>query len=80
MAPLRLAVVGLVMGLAQLVVIRGRIRSPGLWVLASVVGWAVLGPIVGGSLDRLADIAALGALPAALTGLALVALWRRAGG
>jgi hypothetical protein len=39
------AVLGLVLGLGQWLVLRRTIRSAGWWVLASVVGWAVVGAV-----------------------------------
>jgi hypothetical protein len=76
LAPMVLAVFGLSLGLAQLPVILRHIRGPALWVLASAAGWLGLGLVIGRSIDRTTDILALGAVPAVVTGLALVWLWR----
>jgi hypothetical protein len=75
-APIVLAVFGLSLGLVQLPVIHRYIRRPALWVSASAIGWLGLGLVIGQSIDRTTDILALGAVPAIVTGLALVWLWR----
>jgi hypothetical protein len=59
----------------QLPVLYRYIRWPPLWILASAAGWLTLGLVIGKSIDRNSDIFALGALPAAFTGLALAWLW-----
>ena len=76
-SPIVMTVVGLMLGLAQLLVLCRYIRQPHWWVLASTFGWFILSLIIGKSIDRLIDIVALGAIPAALTGLALLWLWQR---
>jgi hypothetical protein len=76
MSPILFAIVGIVLGLAQLPVIRRYLRAPALWVLASGLGWAALGVVIRKSIDRPTDMVALGAVPAAFTGLALIGLWR----
>jgi hypothetical protein len=65
------AEVGLCIGLAQLLVLRPGLRRSLLWLAASVLGWLCLVFIVGESLDRINDLVALGAAPAAFTGAAL---------
>jgi hypothetical protein len=70
------AMLGLSLGLAQAPVLSRRVANCILWVLASVAGWVVLGLVMGKSIDRTLDIVALGAIPAAFTGLALLWLWR----
>jgi len=45
-------------------------------VLASTFGWFILSLVIGKSVDRTTDIVALGAIPAALTGLALLWQWQ----
>ncbi len=68
--------VGFVLGLAQIPILWRHIRSLALWLLASMVGWLVLGLIVGVSIDKMSDILAFGAVPAAFTGLGLLWLLR----
>ena len=68
--------IGLSLAMAQLAVLWRRITSPVLWLLASMVGWLVLGLIMGNSIDRTSDILALGVVPAAFTGFALIRLIR----
>jgi hypothetical protein len=68
--------VGASLGLAQLPILRRHVSGSGLWLLTSIVGWLALGFIVGKSIDRTSDILALGAVPAAFTGLGLIWLLR----
>ena len=75
-SPVVMTVVGLMLGLAQLFVLHRYIRQPHWWVLASTFGWFILSLIIGKSIDRTTDIVALGAIPAALTGLALLWQWQ----
>ncbi|MCJ7529744.1 MAG: hypothetical protein MUO64_01770 [Anaerolineales bacterium] len=79
-SPVVMTVVGLMLGLAQLLVLYRYIRQPHWWVLASTFGWFILSLIIGKSIDRLIDIVALGAIPAALTGCTLVWLWQKPAG
>ena len=74
------AIVGLSLGLAQASVLRRHIRGWFLWVLITVLGWLALGLVMGVSIDRIADMVALGAIPAAFSGLALLLLWQAEGG
>jgi hypothetical protein len=66
---------GISLGFLQLPILYRRIRWPFLWILASAIGWLTLGLAIGKSIDRTPDILALGAIPAAFTGLALAWLW-----
>jgi len=75
-SPIVMTVVGLMLGLAQLLVLHRNIRKPYWWVLASTFGWFILSLVIGKSVDRTTDIVALGAIPAALTGLALLWQWQ----
>ena len=75
-SPIVLTVFGLTLGLAQLIVLHRYIRQPHWWVLASTLGWFILSLIIGKSIGRPTDIVALGAIPAALTGLALLWQWQ----
>ena len=74
--PFDAIIVGLSLGLAQIPVLRQHIRGWVLWVLLSALGWLALGLVMGVSIDRTADMVALGAIPAAFSGLALLWLWR----
>jgi hypothetical protein len=69
--------VGTAVGMLQWLVLRRHAPQAGWWVLASIVGWAALGLIVGKSLDRATDLVALAAVPPAITGGALVWLLRQ---
>jgi hypothetical protein len=64
------------LGLAQLVVLRHHLRMPGLWVAINALAWLLLGLLIGKSIDRMLDVVAIGVVPAACAGLALVLLWR----
>jgi hypothetical protein len=68
--------VGFSLALAQLPVLWRHITGFALWLLASMVGWLALGLIMGKSIDRMSDILALGAVPAAFTGFGLMWLIR----
>ncbi len=70
------AIMGLSLGLTQLPVLWRHIKGAAVWILASMVGWLALGLIIGKSIDRTSDILALGPVPAAFTGLALLWLLR----
>jgi len=67
---------GLVMGTIQWLVLRQHVRGAGVWMLANVAGLAVARWMIGVSIDRFADVVALGALPGIVTGLALAWLLR----
>jgi hypothetical protein len=67
---------GMVMGMIQWLVLRQHVRRAGLWLVASVAGLALAKWAIGASIDRLSDVAALGALPGMVTGLALLLLLR----
>jgi hypothetical protein len=68
--------IGLFLALAQLPVLWRRVRGLAFWPLVGIVGWLALGLIMGKSIDRLTDVLALGAVPAAFTGLGLIWLTR----
>ncbi len=52
---------------------RHPLRRPPLWIFASAIGWLALYLVIGKSIDRTLDMIALGAVPAMVTGFAL--LW-----
>lgn len=64
------------LGLAQLAVLRHHLRMPIFWVVVNALAWLVLGLLVGKSIDRMLDVVAIGVVPAACAGLALVLLWQ----
>ncbi len=68
---------GASVGILQWLVLRRHMLQAGWWVLANVVGWGILGLIVGKSLDRFTDLAAIAAVPPAITGAVLVLLLRQ---
>jgi len=68
--------IGLFLALAQLPVLWRRVRGPAVWPLVGIVAWLALGLIMGKSIDTMTDVLALGAVPAAFTGLGLIWLTR----
>jgi hypothetical protein len=65
------ALVGAVIGLAQCLVLRRRVPRAGWWVLASALGWGLVRLIAGEVFTSLVELLIIGAVPAAVTGLAL---------
>jgi hypothetical protein len=68
--------IGFFLALAQLPILWRHFRGSLLWLLASMIGWLVLGLIMGGTIDRNSDVFAIGAIPAMFTGLCLIWLMR----
>lgn len=64
--------VGFFLALAQIPILWRRIQYFAFWPLATTLGWFALCLIMGKSIDRVSDILALGAVPAAFTGLCLI--------
>lgn len=69
-----LSLYGLGLGVMQWCFLRRHWASAGWWVLASVVGWAGLGLVIGSGLESLAELVWFGPVPAAVTGCALIYL------
>lgn len=68
--------IGLFLALAQLPVLWRRVRGLAIWPLVGIVAWLAVGLVMGKSIDRMTDVLALGAVPAAFTGLGLIWLTR----
>jgi hypothetical protein len=68
--------IGFFLALAQLPILWRHFRGSLLWLLASMIGWLVLGLIMGGTIDRSSDVFAIGAIPAMFTGFCLIWLMR----
>ena len=75
--PIVLTLAGFGLALGQWAVLRHLLRASGWWVLASVLGYFSLSQLVGVSIDRTTDVIAVGAVPAAFTGVALALLWKQ---
>jgi hypothetical protein len=69
--------IGFFLGLAQLPILWRHFRGSLLWLLASMMGWLVLGIIMGGTIDIPSDVFSVGAIPAMFTGLCLIWLMRK---
>jgi hypothetical protein len=70
------ALIGALLGLAQIPFLWRWRSSVGIWLQANLAGWLVLGLIVGVSIDRTSDILAIGLVPAAFTGFSLLRVTR----
>ena len=68
--------IGFFLALAQLPILWRHFKRSLLWLLASMIGWLVLGLIMGGTIDRNSDVFAMGAIPAMFTGFCLIWLMR----
>jgi hypothetical protein len=68
--------IGFFLALPQLPILWSHFRGSLLWLLASMIGWLVLGLIMGGTIDIPSDVLAVGAIPAMFTGLCLIWLMR----
>jgi hypothetical protein len=74
-----LIVLGASTGIVQWVMLRQHFPSASLWILASVLGWAILALIIGKAFTQPAELALVGAVPPSVTG-ALLSWWvHRAG-
>jgi len=68
---------GASIGFTQWLFLRRHISHAGWWILASALGAAALGAVMGGSIGNTAKLVWVGAIPAAITGIALAALIRQ---
>jgi hypothetical protein len=68
--------IGFLVSLLQLPILWRHFRGSLFWLLASMMGWLVLGLIVDISIDRTSDIFAIGVIPAIFTGFCLIWLMR----
>ena len=66
-----LIVLGASTGLTQWVMLRRHFPSASLWILASILGWAILALIVGKAFTQPAELALVGAVPPSVPGAVL---------
>jgi len=69
--------IGFMLALAQLPVLWPHLSRAAFWPLTGIVGWVVLGLLMGKSIDIPWDILTLGSVPAAFSGLGLIWLIRK---
>jgi hypothetical protein len=70
---LAVVVMGLSIGVGQWLLLRRRLPRAGWWIIANGVGWGLLSPITGGTLDQF-GIVVLGTVPACVTAVTLTLL------
>jgi hypothetical protein len=66
-------VLGMSVGVGQWLLLRQRLPRAGWWIVANAVGWSLVLPIIGDSLD-LFDLLVLGVLPACVTAVTFALL------
>ena len=69
--PLAFALLGLMLGAAQWLVLRQHAARASWYVLASALGWPALILVIGPTINNLAEMTAIGLVPALFTGAAL---------
>ncbi len=72
--PVAFALLGLMLGAAQWLVLRRHAARAGWYILASVLGWPALILVIGPTINNLAEMTAIGLVPALFTGAALAYL------
>lgn len=70
-------VLGLSVGVGQWLLLRRRLPRAGWWIAANVLGWGLVLPITGGSLDQF-DLLVLGMLPACVMAVTFALLMNQA--
>jgi len=71
-----LSVMGAMIGLFQWFLLRRRFLKAGWWILASMLGWGLIDPIIGLPFTGVFDILAIGMFPALTTAICLWFLFR----
>jgi len=71
-----LSVMGALIGLFQWFLLRRRLPKAGWWILASILGWGLIDPIIGLPFTGVFDILAIGIFPALATAICLWFLFR----
>lgn len=69
--------IGLALGVTQWPVLTRQVPHAGWWILASLVGWGVLPLVFGRAITSAGELAAVVAIPPAITGFVLVQLLRQ---
>jgi hypothetical protein len=69
--------IGMALGIAQWLILRGQVPRAWWWVVASMVGWMGASLAIGEAITSGVQIAVVGAIPSAITGFALVWLFKQ---
>jgi hypothetical protein len=72
-----LGIVGLSLGVAQWLILREQVPRAWWWVVANAAGWIGSSLAMGEAIGSGAQMAAVGVIPSAITGLALIWLFRQ---
>lgn len=64
--------IGLALGVTQWLILRRAVARAGWWVMASLAGWVAVAFAIGRAITEYWEIVKVGAIPAAITGIALV--------
>jgi hypothetical protein len=67
-----LVIIGTCLGVAQWFILRPHLAAAPWWIPANILGWWLLGLLVGRAFTSLIQLTLIGAIPALLTGAALV--------
>jgi hypothetical protein len=63
--------IGLALGAAQWLLLRRRVAGAGWWIVANLLGWGLVYPLVGNSWNNLVEMMMLGLVPGAVTAIVL---------
>jgi hypothetical protein len=63
--------IGLALGGAQWLLLRRRVAGAGWWIVANLLGWGLVYPLVGNSWNNLLEFMMLGLVPGAVTAIVL---------
>jgi hypothetical protein len=63
--------IGLALGAAQWLLLRRRVAGAGWWIVANLLGWGLVYPLVGNSWNNLVEMMMLGLVPGTVTAIVL---------